>query len=310
MELPGVYESKHPFHPQLDMTRGHVALFGTRGSTPTPGGPFVRHGGHTSCMALFVDDEVFIFDAGSGIRDLGTVLAKGNPRRLHLFITHTHWDHIQGFPFFQPAYLPGFEMIIYGSKSFGKDIESVFRGQLDQEYFPVQMDDMHATFDFRSLPEEPLAFGNVKISWEVVNHPGTTVGYKVEANGKRIGWIPDNEFLQGYVGPPDEIRPDSPHLGDYRKVIDFISDMDVLVHEAQYTNDEYPFKFGWGHSSVSNACALIKLGNIRRWIVTHHDPSHDDCFLEAKLSITRQILEEIDHSVFVTHGYDGLMEYL
>ena len=299
-----------PFRPQLETVRGCFSLWGARGSTPTPGASFLRHGGNTSCLSITHNNENFIFDAGSGIRDLGLELMRKTSRKLHLFITHTHWDHIQGFPFFTPAYEPGFEIEIYGAEGFGKDLESIFRGQLDSDYFPVQMDDLNSSICFRHLTHNPVDLGDVKVWWEYVQHPGATVGYKIDLDGFRIAWVPDNEFLQGYLGAPESITRDDPLVAPYRKVIEFLSGVDLLIHEAQYTNDEYPDKVKWGHSSISNACLLVKFAGVRRWIVTHHDPSHDDTFLEMQLNVTRQLLSRIGHACEVTYGYDGLTEYL
>lgn len=299
-----------PYRPGMETQRGRVALWGTRGSIPTPGAAFMRHGGNTSCMQVEHGDDLLIFDAGSGIRELGLELMNGPPRRIHLFITHTHWDHIQGFPFFTPVYTPGFEVVVYGAEGFGKSLEAVFRGQLDQDYFPVQMEDMNAAIQFRHLTPEPVRIGGVTVTWEYAQHPGATVGYRVDVAGTSVSWFPDDEFLHGYVGAPEDITLDDPRLAPYRRVIDFLSGVDILVHEAQYTNDEYPGKVGWGHSSVSNACLLAKLAGVKRWIVTHHDPMHDDRFLEGKLNLTRQQLARLGHPIPVVHGYDGMVEYL
>jgi phosphoribosyl 1,2-cyclic phosphodiesterase len=260
-------------------------------------------------MSVTAGDEVFIFDAGSGIRDLGLDLMAGKTRKVHLFITHPHWDHIQGFPFFTPAYVPKFEITVYGSKGFGKDIESLFRGQLDSDYFPVQIEDMKSHLQFCHLAEGAIEIKGAKITWEFAQHPGATVGYKIELPDGKIAWVPDNEFLQGYTGPPTLAR-DDPRVGSYEKMIAFLSDADLVIHEAQYTPAEYPEKVGWGHSSVANATLLMKFAGVHRWIVTHHDPLHDDDFLEAKLNLTRQILKEIGHEMEVEHGYDGKTEYL
>jgi CheY-like chemotaxis protein/phosphoribosyl 1,2-cyclic phosphodiesterase len=298
------------FAPVLDTTRARFSLWGTRGSTPTPGARFLRHGGNTSCLSVVLGEEQFIFDAGSGIRDLGIEILGSERRKLHLFITHTHWDHIQGFPFFAPAYVPGFEIIIYGAEGFGKDLKSVFRGQLDREYFPVQMEDMHSHLQFRHLAENPVPAGSALISWEFSQHPGATVGYKIEIGDKKIAWVPDNEFVQGYLGAPEELTRDHPLVVPYGNMIDFLADADIVIHEAQYTCDEYSKKIRWGHSSVSNACALMKMAGVRRWIITHHDPMHEDAFLESKLNLTRQIFQQLGHDIEVSHGYDGLTEYL
>lgn len=302
-------DSAEIYRRDVDLGRPSFYLWGTRGSTPTVGGRFQRHGGNTSCLAVTVGDEIFVFDAGSGIRDLGLVLAGSKIRKVHLFITHPHWDHIQGFPFFAPAYIPGFDVTVYGAKGFGKDLEAIFRGQLDRDYFPVQLEDMKSNLQFRHLTDGAIEISGVRITWEFAQHPGATVGYKIQVGSHKLAWVPDNEFLQGYVGPPTLGR-DHPLVLTYERMIKFLSDVDVVIHEAQYTPAEYPAKIGWGHSSLSNACQLMKLARVPRWIVTHHDPLHDDAFLESKLKLTRQILEEIGQRTLVTHGYDGLTESL
>ena len=298
------------FRPTLDASRSCFRLWGTRGSIPVSRTQYTRHGGNTSCMAVNAGDELFIFDAGSGIRDLGLELMTDGPRKIHLLITHTHWDHIQGFPFFTPAFVPGFDITIYGAKGFGKDLESLFRGQLDMDYFPVQMTDMNANLEFITLTETPVQIGGYQIDWTYAHHPGATLAYKIGIDGKEICWMPDNEFLKGYLGPPDDISMDSNIVAGYLPLIEFLSDIDVLISEAQYTNDEYLSKIGWGHTCVSNACVLMKLAQIKKWIVMHHDPMHNDAFLEEKLNLTLQLMERINHSIEVLHGYDGMIKYL
>ncbi len=297
----------HPFALDTQLEKVTMKLWGTRGSTPTPGARYMRHGGQTSCFEIRTNSEVLIFDAGSGIRELGLDLLDTGLKDIHLFITHTHWDHIQGFPFFKPAYIPGFNITIYGAEGFGKDLESVFRGQLDRDYFPVQMEDMRASRQFKILDSKPIDIGGLKIQWEYSHHPGATVGYKIDTGEKKIGWFPDNEFLQGYVGSPFELDENYDNLVQiHESLINFLGDVDILIHEAQYPVEEYTSKIGWGHSSVSNACLLVKLINVSRWIITHHD----DQFLENKLNQTRLLLRKMGHSVDVSNGYDGMTEFL
>ena len=169
---------------------------------------------------------------------------------------------------------------------------------------------MRAKLEFRQLKDNPVQIGPLKVWWEYAHHPGATVGYKVNVLGRKLAWFPDNEFLNGYLGPPEAVTRDHDIVVPYSRLIEFLSDVDVLVHEAQYTNDEYAEKVGWGHSSVSNACVLAKLARVPRWIVTHHDPLHEDAFLESKLNLTRQLLARVGHPIPVTHAYDGLTEYL
>lgn len=298
------------YQPVLDTRRTHFTLWGTRGSTPTVGHRFQRYGGNTSCMSFAVGNDLLIFDAGSGIRELGNHILEGGPRKLHLFITHTHWDHIQGFPFFTPAYLPGYDITVYGSTGFGKNLEALFRGQLDRDYFPVQMEDMRSNLRFQHITDKPVEIGNVRVTWEFSHHPLPTVGYKVETGEQSVVWMPDDEFLQGYTGAPHALSRYHPQVAPFEKIVSFLNGVDVVLHEAQYMADEYPSRIGWGHCSLPNACALMKLARVQRWIVTHHDPMHDDVFLDRKLCLTRQILEDIGHAIPVSHGFDGMTEFL
>jgi CheY-like chemotaxis protein len=295
--------------PTLETARGYWRMWGTRGSIPVSGPRFARHGGNTSCLEVRAGDNLCIIDAGSGIRDLGLRLLQEGPRKVPLLIGHTHWDHIQGFPFFVPAYVPGFEFEIYGASGFGKSLDQLFSGQLDRDYFPVEMNDMSARLNFHTLAENPVRFGKIAIHWEMMNHPGATIGFRIEVEGQRIGYVTDNEFLKGYLGTPIGLSRDSELVQPYERIVQFVSDVDVLILEAQYTNEEYPKKIGWGHSSLSNACLLAKLARAKRLVVTHHDPMHDDDFLQTKLNLTRQILGELGHPIEVANGFDGYTGY-
>ena len=314
-DAPVLPATQDVYLPELDSSRGVLRLWGTRGSIPAPGAGTMRHGGNTACMEVRHGEDVVIIDAGSGIREAGMALAKNGPRRVHLFIGHTHWDHIQGFPFFSPAYIPGFELYIYGASGFGKDLESVFHGQLDRDYFPVDMREMKSTMHFRKLDgpvriEGTGSGGPIEVAWDFAFHPGATIGFRIQISGKRIGYLTDNEFLRGYVGAPGPAmqRPDL--LADYAQQIAFFGGLDLLISDAQYTSDEYLKKIGWGHTSVSNACAFAALTKPKRWLLTHHDPAHDDAFLDRKLALVRQELVKLGYDIEVANAYDGLAVYL
>lgn len=298
-----------PYRPTLADARGHWRLWGTRGSIPVSGPRYARHGGNTACLEVRAGDDLCVLDAGSGIRDLGQQLLLEGPRRIPILVGHTHWDHIQGFPFFGPAYAPGYELDIYGARGFGKSLDQLFSGQLDADYFPVEMHDMAAGLNFFALGDNPVRFGEIAVYWELMNHPGATVGFRVEAAGQRVGYITDNEFLKGYLGTPVGLAADSDLVLPYQRIVQFVTDVDVLILEAQYTNEEYPAKIGWGHSSLGNACLLAKLARARRLVITHHDPMHDDDFLHTKLNLTRQILKELDHPIEVANAFDGYTGY-
>jgi phosphoribosyl 1,2-cyclic phosphodiesterase len=141
-----------------------------------------------------------------------------------------------------------------------------------------------------------------------MNHPGATVGFRIETPHFRFGYITDNEFLSGYLGDPCDVHADSPILLPFKKIVDFVSGVDLLITEAQYPNEEYARKVGWGHSSLSNACILVQQAGVRRWIITHHDPQHDDEALDRKLNLTRQILKSMGHTCEVSHAYDGMSQ--
>ena len=299
--------AEESYHPRMPADRPAVHFWGTRGSTPVSGPDFIRHGGNTSCMEVAYGETCVLFDAGSGIRDAGLYLTNDAPRSIHLFISHTHWDHIQGFPFFTPAYVPGFEITIHAPHNVEKDIESIFRGQLDRAYFPVQMEDMQATLNFHDLGDEPVEIDGITVSWEYSMHPGAAVGYKVEAGGHSLAYFTDNELMKGYRGSPRALVPGNELLEMHRDQVDFITGVDVLIHEAQYTTEEYGGKVGWGHSSLSNACALVAQTGVSRWIIPHHDPEHDDDALQGLLTLTREIMRDLDWQVEIVHAYDGML---
>ncbi len=308
-DRPAREVSKEIYAPVLDTRRPHARFWGTRGSIPVSGGRYAQHGGNTTCFEFCTGNDRIFFDAGSGLREAGLSLLKDGPRHIHLFITHTHWDHIQGFPFFTPIYVPGFEITVYGERGFGKNLESLLVGQMDRDYFPVQREDLAAKINFVFLDDKPIEIGGAKISREYVQHPGATVGFKIEHDGWKVAFIPDNEFLQGYTGSPVGLTRESEVVIPHEPVIQFVEGVDLLVHEAQYLPADYPKKIGWGHSNLASACALAKLAGVKKWIAVHHDPDHDDAALHGKYNLTRQILDDLGHRIPFTHGSDGLVEY-
>ena len=304
--LQNQLDPKDYYNPSTHTSTNYIKFWGTRGSVPVAGLEYYRYGGNTSCLEIRSQSDLVIIDAGSGIRNLGSEILNSEIRDIHLFISHSHWDHIMGFPFFPPVYSDQFNIHIYAARGFKKNIEELFTGMLDHDYFPVRLDEMHANFSFYDLQTIPsVIIGNIKIDYTFASHPGTTLCFKITHNNKSYGYATDNEILIGYHGHPNEITKGHPLLENYQSIIDFYQDCDTLIHEAQFSPQDYLNRVGWGHSSISNAAVLTKLTNAKEWIVTHHDPSHTDLILLEKIKLHKQILSDCDSDCLVYMAYDG-----
>jgi phosphoribosyl 1,2-cyclic phosphodiesterase len=259
-----------------------VTFWGTRGSISTPGRSTEKYGGNTPCVTVQCRDAYIILDAGTGIRNLGIELAEeyngtDNQMSLHLFLSHTHWDHIQGLPFFQPAYLRDTELTIYGSPKKEDFLGAILKGLMDSEYFPVGMTSFSALINIQEISEEVINLGDVTIDWqEQVYHPGGSVRYRLAVNGKKIVYATDVEldriFHTNQSGEESEVLAQ-----DY---LDFVSDADLLIADGQYTAEEYLSKVGWGHSSVDVLLNAAYEARVKRLAIFHHDPQHSDIFLD------------------------------
>lgn len=245
-----------------------IKFYGTRGSTPVCVREFLEFGGNTTSIKITGDNgRITILDAGSGIRNLGKDLVKDSFQQDELFIsfTHFHWDHIQGFPFFAPAYNP---KIVINILAMGKDkeiksLKGIFKGQMKSEYFPVPLESMGAKFNFLQLDQNKLERNDTIVRTIKQNHPGGSYGYRVENNGKHIVFCTDIEH--GKTVLPE--------------IVEFCKNADLLVHEAQYTSEELNSHRGWGHSSYDQAIEVAERGGVKKLAITHHDPEHNDAFL-------------------------------
>jgi phosphoribosyl 1,2-cyclic phosphodiesterase len=263
-----------------------VKFWGVRGSIAAPGPRTVRYGGNTPCVELEAGGETFIIDAGTGIRELGFDLMKraaGKPVTGKLFIGHTHWDHIQGFPFFTPLFLPASKFQIFGMRGTKKPFRDIMAGQMDSTYFPVRMEELASKPEFVEL-SEPLQLGPVKVSYHFLNHPGMTVGYRFECEGKVVSYISDHEPY-GKLNPRGEFSDKEDSL-----VAKFVAGSDLMICEAQYTADEYKVKRGWGHSTFDDVLDLAVKAEVKRMALFHHDPLHDDDKLDARLADSLALL--------------------
>jgi phosphoribosyl 1,2-cyclic phosphodiesterase len=249
-----------------------LRFWGTRGSLPSPGPATQRYGGNTPCTELRIGDLVIIIDAGTGIRELGNSLMKefkGKPVEAHMFIGHTHWDHIQGIPFFTPLYLPQNKFTIYGVHGTTQSFAEVLSAQMSPTYFPVAMKELSSRINVVEL-SRVTNLGPVKISYHYLNHPGITVGYRFESKDWIVSYISDHE-------PYGKLN-ESGEFGDKEDadIAKFVQGSDLLISEAQYTEEEYKLKRSWGHSTFTDVIDLALKAEVKQLALFHHDPSHTD----------------------------------
>lgn len=300
-------EGKHCYLPKMHSTNSYIKFWGTRGSNPVSGPDYVRFGGNTSCLEIRHGEDLIIVDAGTGIRPLGTILDQTKPKNITLLISHTHWDHLAGFPFFAPIYDPKCTITILTPIGFDKTTHELFTEMLAHAYFPVRLDDIQANLVFKDIHEgTPFQIGDIGVNTHYAYHPGATLCFKFEVDKTTFGYVTDNEFLMGYHGDPRAIKKNHPLITPYNSMIKFFSDCDFLIHEAQYTPIEYQKKVGWGHSSITNATALITHAKINEWIITHHDPKHTDLDLLMKMQMQYDIFDDLQYACRPRMAFDGM----
>ena len=263
-----------------------VRFWGTRGSIPTPGPGTARYGGNTSCVELQSEDgNLFVFDCGTGIRELGLSLLgrSATPPRIHILIGHTHWDHIQGFPFFTPVFLPGTEINIYAPLGFQRSLEEALAGQMQYSYFPVKLQDLSSRIHYTELYEGFFRIGNCLVETQYLNHTAPTIAYRITEGSTSVAYVTDHEPFWQSSGPVFR------HPGDQLHV-EFIRDVDLLIHDAQYSDEEYKGKVGWGHSPIGYVRDVALAADAKRLALFHHDPTHDDAWIEEKEQDLRESL--------------------
>jgi diguanylate cyclase (GGDEF)-like protein len=254
----------------------YVRFWGTRGSIAAPGEHTARYGGNTSCTEVRTPDgTLIVLDCGTGARELGLHLTQTlkPPMHLHLFIGHTHWDHIQGFPFFVPAFVPGVELNVYAPLGFQQSLEEAMAGQMEYSYFPVKLRDLRSRIHFTELEEGFFRVGDVLVETQYLNHTAPTIAYRITSGRATIAYVTDHE---PFWKPEDGVLH---HPGDQRHVA-FMKDADLVIHDAQYSEEEYRQRVGWGHSTVEYAVDVAMEAGARRVALFHHDPTHDDAVLE------------------------------
>ena len=264
-----------------------LKIWGCRGSMATPGPTTVVCGGNTSCVEVSLDDgTVLVLDAGTGIRDLGEHLAERGTRRIHLLLTHLHLDHIEGLRFFAPFFDAKVAVDVWGPPSTVLSLEESIARTFSPPLFPIDLHDVPAQVTFHDAPRMPWKVESALVTAALVVHPGPTVGYRIEADGSSVAYIPDHEPALAGI---------EERSSDWISGAAIAEGVDVLLHDAQYFEDEYEARIGWGHSSVDDTIAYAQALRVGRLVLFHHEPHHSD-----------EVLSGLEgHAQDLAHGEDG-----
>jgi len=267
-----------------------VTIWGCRGSLASPGPETVRFGGQTSCVTVHLSDRsLLILDAGTGIRPLGMALGHDHPKRIDIFITHLHTDHIEGLRFFDPIWDPSVELNVWGPPSPIRELRSRIAPYFAPPFFPVHLRNIPSHPEFRDTPTTTWRIGSASVTAQLVKHPGPTVGYRVEENGAALAYLPDHEPALGSDLSTVE--------AEWISGIALAEGAAVLLHDAQYTQEEYGERVGWGHSSTEDVVTFARRAGSRRLVLFHHDPLHTDEQLERILARASELRASGDAEV-------------
>lgn len=274
-----------------------VRFWGTRGSIATPGPTTVRYGGNTACVEVRSDaGTLLVLDCGTGARLLGRALVEqsgGEPLSGALLIGHTHWDHIQGLPFFAPLFQAAGQWDVYGPRGLGGSLATTLAGQMQYQYFPVTLQQLGAEVRYHDLVEGRFEVGDLTVTAQYLNHPALTLGYRVEGDGVSVAYCCDHEPFDPALAHGGDLADSAPDL----RHVEFLAGVDLLVHDAQYLSSEYDDKRGWGHSTVEYALEVARQARAGEVVLTHHDPLRDDAELDEVLASAQERAR--------TRGYAG-----
>ena len=268
----------------------YVRFWGVRGSYPAPFGSHLRVGGNTSCVELRVDNHILICDGGSGIIPLGnSLMAQKEIREVTIVITHYHWDHISGLPFFVPAFVPGWTVNIFGPGDSKEDVERRVSGQMVDPYFPVEVETWLADIRYLTTDNGQLKYGPFEIETFYVHHPGITFGYRIKVHGKIIVYVSDNELAfmarsiqdrRGELSVEELALVDAMQIEEHNKSLDSIRDAHIFIHDSQYTTEDYVKKRGWGHSCYVDTVNFAMDAEVKQLFLFHVDPNYPDNKIE------------------------------
>jgi len=263
-----------------------VTLWGTRGSLASPGPETIRYGGNTSCVEVRGrDGTVLVLDAGTGMRRLGATIGP-DTRRVDILLTHLHMDHIQGLGFFGPLYSPGLEVQVWGPASATRDLTARLALYLSPPLFPVSLRDLPCRWTLHNVPLGRFEIGGLQIETALICHPGPTVGYRITEDGASLAYLPDHEPALGARSFPGDPAWTSGYA--------LAAGADLLIHDTQYTREEYASHIGWGHSALPDALAFARLAHAKRLVTFHHDPGHFDEMLDKVLEDARRTARPVE----------------
>ena len=289
-----------------------VKFWGVRGSIPSPGPATVHFGGNTSCIEIRAGGEIIILDAGTGLRGLGLgLIAEFGDQLLNLtmLLTHTHWDHIQGLPFFRPVYQPQCRLHILGYEGARKSLVNILSGQMESPYFPVLFDELPGNIQIEELKDLEFQVGGVAVKAWFANHPGICVGYRIFTDAGSVAFFPDNEphtrAHKQLPGPGSDARAYAEE--QERRLAEFLRGTDVLILDAQFDAEEYQNHIGWGHGCVDFAVSLAIRAEVKKLFLFHHDPDHDDGKVARMEAHARQLVTAAGATLQVEAAREGLV---
>jgi phosphoribosyl 1,2-cyclic phosphodiesterase len=283
-----------------------IKFWGTRGSVPVPGKDTIKYGGNTPCVEVQSSSaELIILDGGSGIRELGNKLIENKSRReINIFISHYHWDHIQGIPFFLPLYDKNRKIIFHGLSSNGSEIEKILSVQMQPEYFPVKIEEAKAEIEFRNLnPGDIYKVSNLSIETSNANHSSPTLAYKISEGNKSIVYMTDNEIH--WNDYPENLNL-SNQDDNIRRLVKFCSNCDYLIHDTMYDESLFKEKIGWGHSSNISLAYFSIFADIKNLVLFHYNPDYSDSKIDEMYEETCSLLKKKKSKINCIAAQEGM----
>ena len=296
-----------------------IKFWGVRGSIPVPGPTTIGYGGNTTCVEVRTNGEIIILDAGSGIRELGVALNQEfgkAPINLTLLLTHTHWDHIQGLPFFLPAYQAKNTINVLGYQGARAGLATILAAQMELPFFPVSWKNLPGTIKVRELKRMQFSLGKVRVRSRFLNHPGVCAGYRLYTKEGSIAFLPDNEPFEPLklkLAERDGVHAEKARahaVVQRSQLVEFLKDCDVLILDTQYTDEKYQEHIGWGHGALSRVVSLALEARAKKLFLFHHDPSHDDRQIDEMLERARLLVIESGRQLEVEAAREGAEVWL